>query len=78
MLARFILLCFANLANYAMLITGVCLYTNEVTDFGTFLLGLLMGNSVIHAIFYTCMKVKYTISYFVVNLSYYTIVSLIW
>ncbi|KAJ8978688.1 hypothetical protein NQ317_004216 [Molorchus minor] len=54
--ARFILLLMANIANYGMLITGICLYKDQVTDFGTFLLGILMGNAVIHAIFYTCMK----------------------
>ncbi|KAJ8945172.1 hypothetical protein NQ318_001638 [Aromia moschata] len=54
--ARFILLLIANVANYAMLVAGLLLYTTDVTDFGTFLLGLLMGNSVVHAIFYTCMK----------------------
>lgn len=53
---RFILLLIANIANYSMLGTGLWLYTDNVTDFGTFLLGLLMGNSVIHAIFYTIMK----------------------
>jgi hypothetical protein len=51
--SRFILLIVANLINYAMLITGLCLYYSGVTDFGTFLLGLLMGNSVLYAVFYT-------------------------
>ncbi|XP_056636310.1 SID1 transmembrane family member 1-like isoform X1 [Diorhabda sublineata] len=53
---RFILLVIANIANYAMLGIGLWLYADNVTDFGTFLLGLLMGNSVIHAIFYIIMK----------------------
>ncbi|XP_056636312.1 SID1 transmembrane family member 1-like isoform X2 [Diorhabda sublineata] len=55
-MARFILLVIANIANYAMLGIGLWLYADNVTDFGTFLLGLLMGNSVIHAIFYIIMK----------------------
>jgi hypothetical protein len=54
--SRFFLLIVANLINYAMLITGLCLYNSGVTDFGTFLLGLLMGNSVLYAVFYTSMK----------------------
>jgi hypothetical protein len=54
---RFILLIVANLINYAMLITGLCLYNSGVTDLGTFLLGLLMGNSVVYAVFYTSTKV---------------------
>ncbi|CAH1102698.1 unnamed protein product [Psylliodes chrysocephalus] len=54
---RFVLLLIANIANYSMLIIGLWLYNENVTDFGTFLLALLMGNGVIHAIFYTCMKV---------------------
>ncbi|XP_023029154.2 sid-1-related A [Leptinotarsa decemlineata] len=53
---RFIVLLIANVVNYAMLITGFYLYTKGLTDFGTFLLGLLMGNAVIHTIFYTVMK----------------------
>lgn len=55
--SRFALLVIANVINYAMLITGLCLYNTGVTDFGTFLLGLLMGNSVLYAVFYTGMKV---------------------
>ncbi|NP_001099012.1 Sid-1-related A precursor [Tribolium castaneum] len=54
--SRFALLVIANIINYAMLITGLCLYNTGVTDFGTFLLGLLMGNSVLYAVFYTGMK----------------------
>ncbi|CAG9819072.1 unnamed protein product [Phaedon cochleariae] len=54
--ARFILLVLANLANYSFLIIGLLLYSTNITDFGTFLLGLLLGNAVIHTIFYTCMK----------------------
>ncbi|RZC40785.1 Sid-1-related A [Asbolus verrucosus] len=54
--SRFVLLLIANIINYAMLITGLCLYNSNVTDFGTFLLGLLMGNSVLYAVFYTGMK----------------------
>ncbi|CAG9828914.1 unnamed protein product [Diabrotica balteata] len=54
--ARFIILLIANIANYSMLIVGLLLYSDNVTDFGTFLLALLMGNSVIHCVFYTCMK----------------------
>lgn len=41
-----------------MLITGLLLYDHGVTDFGTFLLGLLMANAVLYAIFYTLMKVE--------------------
>nr|CAH7721468.1 unnamed protein product [Callosobruchus chinensis] len=56
--ARFCLLLVANLVNYGMLVTGLCLYQRNVTDFGTFLLGLLMANAVIQAIFYTSMKLN--------------------
>ncbi|CAH0555524.1 unnamed protein product [Brassicogethes aeneus] len=53
---RFILLLLVNLLNYVMLISGLLMYHSGITDFGTFLLGLLMGNSIIHAMFYTFMK----------------------
>ncbi|KAJ8978689.1 hypothetical protein NQ317_004217 [Molorchus minor] len=55
--ARFTLLCITNVANFAMILVGFCLYTDKETDFGTFLLGLLMGNTVIYGGFYVCMKV---------------------
>lgn len=55
--ARFIVLLVVNLLNYAMLIAGLVLYSSQSTDFGTFLLALLMGNAIVHAIFYTTMKI---------------------
>ncbi|KAJ8920109.1 hypothetical protein NQ315_011765 [Exocentrus adspersus] len=53
---RFILVLLTNIVNYSILITGLCLYSKEFTDFGTFLLGLLMANAVLHCTFYTAMK----------------------
>ncbi|CAG9856719.1 unnamed protein product [Phyllotreta striolata] len=53
---RFLLLVLANVANYSMLVVGLLLYNSNFTDFGTFLLGLLMGNAIIHTVFYTSMK----------------------
>ncbi|KAK9887856.1 hypothetical protein WA026_000164 [Henosepilachna vigintioctopunctata] len=53
---RFILLVLANCINFCMLMLGLCLYSVDATDFGTFLLLILMGNSILHTIFYTCMK----------------------
>lgn len=55
---RFCLLVIANLANYSMLIYGFCLYTKNDTDFGTFLIALLLGNTLVHTVFYTIMKVS--------------------
>ncbi|XP_050304871.1 SID1 transmembrane family member 1-like [Anthonomus grandis grandis] len=62
---RFIILCLANLANFAILGMGIYIYMNNVTDFGTFLLGLLLANTVLHTSFYTVMKLihKEKISY---------------
>lgn len=55
--ARFILLLIINLANYSILIAGLALYGTHATDFGTFLLALLMGNAIIHSTFYVTMKI---------------------
>uniref|UniRef100_V5G0U6 SID1 transmembrane family member 1 n=2 Tax=Anoplophora glabripennis TaxID=217634 RepID=V5G0U6_ANOGL len=53
---RFIFLLITNAVNLGLLIAGLCVYPQNLTDFGTFLLGLLMANAVLHAIFYTSMK----------------------
>ncbi|KAL3268177.1 hypothetical protein HHI36_007304 [Cryptolaemus montrouzieri] len=54
--ARFLILAAANLINIGMLVVGLYLYSKGETDFGTFLLGILMANAVLHALFYTIMK----------------------
>ncbi|XP_044759074.1 SID1 transmembrane family member 1-like isoform X2 [Coccinella septempunctata] len=53
---RFVLLILANGVNMAMLLLGLCLYSVDATDFGSFLLLILLGNAILHTIFYTCMK----------------------
>ncbi|KAL3274294.1 hypothetical protein HHI36_015699 [Cryptolaemus montrouzieri] len=53
---RFILLVLANFINFAILMMGMCLYSVGATDFGTFLLLILMGNAILHTIFYVSMK----------------------
>ncbi|XP_045477539.1 SID1 transmembrane family member 1-like isoform X2 [Harmonia axyridis] len=53
---RFVLLVIANVANMAMLLFGLCLYSVDATDFGSFLLLILMGNAILHTAFYICMK----------------------
>lgn len=55
-LARFTLVLIANIINFAMLILGMCIYSINATDFGTFLLLVLMGNTIFHTIFYVSMK----------------------
>lgn len=55
--ARFFVLLFANIINIGMMVAGLFLYSSQLTDFGTFLLGLLMANAVLHAVFYTSMKI---------------------
>lgn len=55
--SRFILVVLANVTNFSILGVGVYIYTNNVTDFGTFLLGLLLANTVLHMTFYSIMKV---------------------
>lgn len=55
---RFILLLIANVFNYGILIGGVFAYYVGETDFGTFLLAILMANAVLYAIFYISMKVN--------------------
>ncbi|XP_066249476.1 SID1 transmembrane family member 2-like [Euwallacea similis] len=57
--ARFVLVILANIANFSILGVGVFVYINNVTDFGTFLLGLLLANTVLHISFYTIMKIIY-------------------
>ncbi|KAG5866897.1 hypothetical protein JTB14_037848 [Gonioctena quinquepunctata] len=56
--ARFLVLLITNIANLTMLFVGLYLYAVSHTDFGTFLLAILMGNAIIHTIFYTTMKVS--------------------
>ncbi|CAH0555525.1 unnamed protein product [Brassicogethes aeneus] len=53
----FILLFIVNVVNFGMLISGILLYNSPSLDFGTFLLGLLMANSILHCFFYTAMKI---------------------
>ncbi|KAF7272265.1 hypothetical protein GWI33_014926 [Rhynchophorus ferrugineus] len=53
---RFFPILLTNLANFSMLGFGLYMYFYNITDFGTFLLGLLLGNTVIHISFYTLMK----------------------
>lgn len=55
--SRFVLVVLANVTNFSILGVGVYIYTNNVTDFGTFLLGLLLANTVLHISFYSIMKV---------------------
>uniref|UniRef100_A0AAR5P121 Uncharacterized protein n=2 Tax=Dendroctonus ponderosae TaxID=77166 RepID=A0AAR5P121_DENPD len=57
--ARFALVCTANLTNFAILGVGLYVYIDNVTDFGTFLLGLLMANTVLHITYYTLMKITH-------------------
>lgn len=52
---NFLLLLAANLCNYTMAALGVYLYPSK-TDFATFLLALLMGNTILHMTFYLSMK----------------------
>lgn len=53
---RFVAVLVTNVANFSMLGIGLYIYLNNITDFGTFLLALLLGNTVIHISFYTIMK----------------------
>lgn len=53
---RFILLVIINVTNFSILGCGLYIYFNNLTDFGTFLLGLLLANTVLHVTFYTTMK----------------------
>ncbi|XP_045475523.1 SID1 transmembrane family member 1-like isoform X3 [Harmonia axyridis] len=55
--ARFLSLITINIINIGMLGIGLILYSKGKTDFGTFLLGLLMANAIVHALFYTTMKI---------------------
>ncbi|XP_044754541.1 SID1 transmembrane family member 1-like isoform X2 [Coccinella septempunctata] len=55
--ARFLILVLINIINIGMMGMGLYLYSRGQTDFGTFLLGLLMANAILHAIFYTSMKI---------------------
>lgn len=55
---RFILLCIANILNYGIFALGFYSYYTGDTDFGTFLLAILMANAVLHAIFYISMKAR--------------------
>jgi len=59
--SRFVLVVLANVTNFSILGVGVYVYTNNVTDFGTFLLGLLLANTVLHISFYSIMKVAFLI-----------------
>ncbi|GJQ83380.1 hypothetical protein Trydic_g18161 [Trypoxylus dichotomus] len=52
---RFVLLCISNIGNLSMAIVGILFYPSY-TDFGTYLLGILMANALMHATFYVCMK----------------------
>ncbi|XP_022917661.2 SID1 transmembrane family member 1-like [Onthophagus taurus] len=52
---RFILLLVANMCNIAMAVVGIIFYPSY-TDFGTYLLAILMINSLLHAVFYISMK----------------------
>ncbi|XP_045475522.1 SID1 transmembrane family member 1-like isoform X2 [Harmonia axyridis] len=54
---RFLSLITINIINIGMLGIGLILYSKGKTDFGTFLLGLLMANAIVHALFYTTMKI---------------------
>lgn len=66
---HFVLLIVANICNYAMAGVGLYLYPSR-TDFGTYLLAILMGNAILHTIFYICMKV-YNLFIFVCYYYYY-------
>lgn len=55
---RFLLLFIANVLNYTILAVGFYSYFIGNTDFGTFLLAILMANAVLHALFYILMKVR--------------------
>ncbi|KAK9732328.1 dsRNA-gated channel SID-1 [Popillia japonica] len=52
---RFVLLCIANVCNLTLAIVGIIFYPSY-TDFGTYLLGILMVNAVMHCVFYLTMK----------------------
>ncbi|XP_066157287.1 SID1 transmembrane family member 1-like [Euwallacea fornicatus] len=58
--SRFVLVVLANVANFSILGVGVYIYIYSVTDFGTFLLGLLLANTVLHISFYTVTKMIYS------------------
>ncbi|KAK9881818.1 hypothetical protein WA026_017331 [Henosepilachna vigintioctopunctata] len=55
--ARFIILVLVNLLNTTLLLAGMSLYFKGGTDFGTFLLGLLMANAILYILFYLVMKI---------------------
>lgn len=55
---RFILLLITNILNYSIFAAGFYSYYTGGTDFGTFLLAILMANAVLHAVFYILMKAR--------------------
>ncbi|XP_017769437.1 PREDICTED: SID1 transmembrane family member 1-like [Nicrophorus vespilloides] len=57
-IGRFITVTVANVINFLVAIAGLALYP-KVVDFGTFLLGILMLNAIVYAIFYCVMKLIY-------------------
>lgn len=63
---HFALVVVANIINFAIAGFGIYLYPSK-TDFGTFLLGILLANNVLYMVFYISMKVIYYNFQFHVN-----------